>query len=75
MIRFSRSTSITSSNTQHVSRSGTIQDRVGDNLLELSDNGSDIYIYIYSRPYFNDTVSSLLMSMEDLSPWMCNIST
>lgn len=34
---------MTTSNTGHISRSDITLDRVGDNLLELSDNDLDIY--------------------------------
>lgn len=44
MIRFFWWPSMTSSNTRHVSRSGTIQDRAGDNLLEPRDSSLDMYI-------------------------------
>lgn len=72
VIRFSWWTSMTSSNSQHVSRSGTIQDRAGDNLLEPRDNGLDIYIEGHNLMRLS---VFLLMSSEDLSLWMCNIST
>lgn len=68
MIRW---TSITSSNTHHVSRSGPIQDRAGHNLLEPNDNGFDIY----RSPQSDEIVSSFIDVIQDLSLWMCNIST
>lgn len=61
---------MTTSNTGHISRSDITLDRVGDNLLEPSDDDLDIY-----RSHDLMTLSaSLLMSMPDLSLWTPMIS-